>query len=412
MASGTPVAPPTPPSPARQMMDAMFNHWRVQAQDAMVNNITKLTHNLAHTVDRVLSSMPDSAERDRALRKLISAHAPTPVPGSEWSLINSVDFDFVGFSGHHLSDFTMLHSLPHIPSSSMQLPLLLVIQNLSLAAKLSYEDPVLIEHVCKTWNMTTSSDMIFSKEMRAFIMHDDHNIVLTFRGTEIINPKDWSTDVKLKFTTMIPRASNGAMAEIVDEASATPKLVHFGFYHALGLTASYEGESPYTMVYDALQKVHAANSRRKIWITGHSLGGALASVFVAQLLLDNETELLQHLGGLHTFGQPRSGNDAYAKLFDGLSEQGLVYRTVNKTDLVCKVPLQITKYEHHGTEVLITSEKLSMTCKGETIERVATITHEALSPNSSLKKMMFALLPNTLEDHYPSEYVRNIQLFI
>lgn len=76
---------------------------------------------------------------------------------------------------------------------------------MSLASKLAYEDPVLINYVCKNmWNMETNDSLNFAfKDLRAFIMHDRDNIVLSFRGTEIINPKDWSTDVQLKFSPMI-----------------------------------------------------------------------------------------------------------------------------------------------------------------------------------------------------------------
>jgi hypothetical protein len=58
-----------------------------------------------------------------------------------------VDFDFEGFSGQHLSDYTTLHQLPHVSHTSFQVPSIIVIRDMSLAAKLSYEDPILIKYV-------------------------------------------------------------------------------------------------------------------------------------------------------------------------------------------------------------------------------------------------------------------------
>jgi hypothetical protein len=289
-----------------------------------------------------------------------------------------------------------------------------VIRDMSLASKLAYEDPALIMHICQTWGMETNASLIFGfKDLRAFIMHDKDNIVLCFRGTEIINPKDWSTDVKLKFVPMNPRASSGAEpASLPDDASRIQsKMAHFGFYNALGLTSTYEGKSPYSILYDTLQQLHHVNPYRKIWFTGHSLGGALASVFVGQLLLDND-HLIDHIGGLYTFGQPRSGNDEYGKMFDGLIKDELVFRTVNRSDLICKLPMKVTKYAHHGGKVILSRHKLSMPCKGQMVDRLPTITLQALPPNSNLKKIMFALIPSVLEDHYPSEYCRFLQFFV
>lgn len=49
----------------------------------------------------------------------------------------------------------------------------------------------------------------------------------------------------------------------------------------------------------------------QIWITGHSLGGAIAHIYATKLGVDN------NFGDrikLYTFGQPRVGNKQYANL--------------------------------------------------------------------------------------------------
>ncbi|ELR25498.1 lipase, partial [Acanthamoeba castellanii str. Neff] len=53
---------------------------------------------------------------------------------------------------------------------------------------------------------------------------------------------------------------------------------------------------------------------RKLWVTGHSLGGALATLFVAQMMQDfPDSE--ENIGSVYTFGQPRLG-DVYANITD------------------------------------------------------------------------------------------------
>lgn len=388
-----------------------LNKWKKVIEEDVTTNITNFQLSFAANVDKVLNSMGDSTEKDRLLRKHLSTYAPTPIPGFEWSLINAVDYNFDGFSGQHLCDYSILRGLPNIQHESLQVPTLLVVQNMSLASKLSYEDSALIDYVCQKWNMKTSAQINFNfKDIRAFIMHDSNNIVLCFRGTEIINPKDWSTDVKLKFVPMAAQSLDGANSPSTP-TTPTPQ-VHFGFYNALGLTSTYEGISPYSMVGDEVRQMLIAHPHKKLWITGHSLGGALASVFVAQLVLDNDDDILQHLAGLYTFGQPRCGDIEYKNLFNGLTKQGLVYRIVNKKDVVCTLPLKIANYIHHGNKIRIADRKITLPIGDKSIERTSTITKAALPINSTLKKIMFALLPNILEDHYPSEYVRNVQLFI
>ncbi|GMR39301.1 hypothetical protein PMAYCL1PPCAC_09496, partial [Pristionchus mayeri] len=84
-----------------------------------------------------------------------------------------------------------------------------------------------------------------------------------------------------------------------------------------------------------------------MWITGHSLGGALASLASAHIVsLDwyNSNKIF-----LYTFGQPRVGDQKYANVHDSFVPSE--YRVVHDRDIVAHNPPQFMKYVHHKYEV-------------------------------------------------------------
>lgn len=71
----------------------------------------------------------------------------------------------------------------------------------------------------------------------------------------------------------------------------------------------------------------------KIFITGHSLGGALA-MLAGQLLLSHDLEGYQKALAICTFGAPRTGNQGFAEWFEDVR----VVRYVNSEDTVPTLP--------------------------------------------------------------------------
>uniref|UniRef100_A0A0N5ASJ4 Lipase_3 domain-containing protein n=1 Tax=Syphacia muris TaxID=451379 RepID=A0A0N5ASJ4_9BILA len=72
----------------------------------------------------------------------------------------------------------------------------------------------------------------------------------------------------------------------------------------------------------------------KVWVTGHSLGGSLASI--TALYLANKTVFPADRIRLVTFGEPRTGNLAFAKAVeDSLKFR---FRVVHRDDVITNIP--------------------------------------------------------------------------
>uniref|UniRef100_A0A914PIE5 Fungal lipase-like domain-containing protein n=1 Tax=Panagrolaimus davidi TaxID=227884 RepID=A0A914PIE5_9BILA len=91
-----------------------------------------------------------------------------------------------------------------------------------------------------------------------------------------------------------------------------------------------------------------ANPGYELWITGHSLGAAMASLTattIAHLKLFQIDKIK-----LVTFGQPRVGDKDYAAVVDSLLPYS--YRVIHNRDMFAHVPPQWLKgYHHHQSEI-------------------------------------------------------------
>lgn len=114
-------------------------------------------------------------------------------------------------------------------------------------------------------------------------------------------------------------------------------LVHQGFYNAFAGVEGY--------IRTEIQKLTALFRSAKIYVTGYSLGSALATI--AALDIHN---LFGHVDQLYTFGEPRVGNENFASyITSSLPER---YRVIHYADIVPHVPPQIpVPYAHFAYEI-------------------------------------------------------------
>jgi hypothetical protein len=160
--------------------------------------------------------------------------------------------------------------------------------------------------------------------VRAMVFSNDRVVVVSFRGSELDlshAPADtWRNWVGTNLQTHL-RA----------EKSLGPGVeVHDGFWTAL----------------DSVYKGLAAEIGRqggfkpkKVFVTGHSLGGALATLCALRLQKDGHGS-----AAVYTYGSPRVGNDKFQAAF-----RLQHHRWVNDNDLVTAVPPDLLGYRPVGT---------------------------------------------------------------
>jgi triacylglycerol lipase len=109
-------------------------------------------------------------------------------------------------------------------------------------------------------------------------------------------------------------------------------------------------------------RAEEARPLRPTVVTGHSLGSALATLFV----MENDATRRFEVGTLCTFASPRVGNLEFARRFDLLPIDS--WRIVNSLDIVPKLPPHIPmvlEYDHVDTEYSFRSSdfaKNSLVC--------------------------------------------------
>ncbi|KAK9053911.1 hypothetical protein SSX86_024986 [Deinandra increscens subsp. villosa] len=227
-----------------------------------------------------------------------------------------------------------------------------------MAAKLAYENKAFVKAAIQDqlkmefigfyefWNDYQNQFTTYATMFQDTL--DPNLIVVAFRGTGPFTAKDWMTDVDISWF------------ELKDLNNSKPiGRIHGGFMKALGLQqtkgwpknlepppdATDEHPFAYYTIREKLRGILEKNTNAKFILTGHSLGAALAILFVGVLGLHEETWLLKRLEGVYTFGQPRVGDVSFGRYMMKVIEDHDVryFRYVYGNDMVPRLP-----YDHRS----------------------------------------------------------------
>ncbi|TGD74799.1 lipase family protein [Mangrovimicrobium sediminis] len=185
------------------------------------------------------------------------------------------------------------------------------------------------------------------------VVNGGNFVILAFRGTEK-KLADLETDLKYEPGTVatwdhLPPGCevHGGFSRSLHalwhaESEAAPEA---GKVHWVEESGSAPGET----LLQRLDTLGVFERNLPVWITGHSLGGALA--VLAAVELDREIAARKSgaaIAAVFTFGQPRVGNSAFARWMDQRFSQRY-FRSVNQRDAVPRLPLTVMP-NIHGEE--------------------------------------------------------------
>jgi hypothetical protein len=192
---------------------------------------------------------------------------------------------------------------------------------LALAADLAYLPPDKgTEEFRKLFGMEAL--LISQDNTQVYVATNDRAIVAAFRGSEAPTSIDGLKDWLLTDAVNLLILPEGRLGTDLAAAGVGARF-HKGFVGALA-----EIWDPLFAAVDAEMK----KAERPLWITGHSLGGALA-LLAAWLFQRKFIPVHQ----VYTFGAPMIGNVEAAKAFDqALPDK--IYRYVNISDPVPRLP--------------------------------------------------------------------------
>jgi triacylglycerol lipase len=185
-------------------------------------------------------------------------------------------------------------------------------RDLALCSRLAYDDLSAVE----------VRDA--STDTRVIILENETDVIVAFRGTQDL--RNWLTDLDCRRL-----AWNGFK-------------IHDGFEIALN--------SVFKQIKGKL-----AGCEQRIWLTGHSLGGALAMLCAYRLRHECS------IAGVYTFGQPRVGNAGFRDSYN-LFLRAKTFRVIHSEDLIPRIPWLLGAYRHAGHEVFYPGRGIALRCPG------------------------------------------------
>ncbi|KDP40611.1 hypothetical protein JCGZ_24610 [Jatropha curcas] len=251
-----------------------------------------------------------------------------------------------------------------------------------MASKLAYENAKMnFVGFYDCWNEyqkeSNTQVFIFSDKPK-----DANLIVISFRGTEPFNAQDWITDVDFSWYGLenVGKIHVGFLEAmgLGDRSDITTFVKHLQKKDKSLLFLDADSEKAmldltkngaFYVVAIKLCNLLKEHRNAKFVVTGHSLGGALAILFPTVLVIQEETELLQKMLNIYTFGQPRIGDKDLATYMETqLSKLTAKYfRVVYCNDMVPRLPFddKFFHYKHYGECIYYDSNYFSQVMKEE-----------------------------------------------
>lgn len=234
---------------------------------------------------------------------------------------------------------------------------------------------------------------LFSEDnTQVYVGGDAQNIVIAFRGSQSPTSMDGIKDWLLTNADNFLIQPSGEIG--IDFAAAgVGARFHRGFMRAL-----HEIWQP---AITEIQRLHS-EKERPIWVTGHSLGGALA-ILAAWRMQQNFIPIHQVV----TFGSPMVGNDVAMAAFER-EFAGRILRYVDQPDVVPWLPtlsLVANPFVHCPNEVRLGTGSGPQSAV-DVIRDLATGLVDSLLQGQKFQEQLEALVAQRLKAHDIANYIR------
>ena len=247
--------------------------------------------------------------------------------------------------------------------------------NCCLLSKAAYLPVELVGHQLKEeWGMSDFKQFS-NQNCKGFIASSDQVTVMSFTGSEF-DLDTWQENIDALF-------SPGPFG--------SDDRVHRGFN--LGVSQIKD---------DLITKIETLKyNGTPLFITGHSLGGAIANIFAAHLF---HKEIKPY--SIYTFGAPRVGCKKFKQLYNYISKERS-FRVVNRHDVVPRTPPRLSRFDHVGELHYI--DPSGTIQKGISAWRrlLLYLDPSGKSPKTHIKEII-KRLPNAIEDHSLDNYLEKI----
>lgn len=181
--------------------------------------------------------------------------------------------------------------------------------------RFSYCPSKLIPTHTDDWSLIGVYDPLSRQSTQALVVQDtdDDELFVSFRGTQRESIPQWASNLEVEFDKW------------------TEGRVHRGFHER------------FLEVRDRVMKWVDESSVHSVTLSGHSMGGAVATLMASYLRSHRPDKAIT----LITFGSPRVGDRAFVEFVDRqLGDH--ISRIMNKYDMVAEVPPKALGYRHVG----------------------------------------------------------------
>lgn len=235
-------------------------------------------------------------------------------------------------------------------------------------ARMAYKTDGEVKEILNEFSMN-EHEFIGIDNAEVHVFYNEHDLIVSCRGTEPTALNDVMADLEVIKTVWSSEGGTG--------------YVHQGFKHEVDKV--YEGIHNYI-------KKHGKD--KKIWVTGHSLGAAMATLVAAKLTEDGE-----QITYVYSFGSPRAGGSEFATWCDKNLKHK---RFVNNNDIVPCVPTAF-RWQHSGECHYIKSSGEVTRLGRWSMERV-------LDKGLAIVEALFHARLDSVSDHSMNDYIEQLSL--